>query len=171
MNTMQSENTALMDEPEEATRRRRLERDADGRLWFIENEARTSVRVTICFPWSQPDRLYSIRNGENEEVWFVEDPDKLDESSAAALRAAVEEVHFSFSVVRITDVHPEQELRVWKVETEQGARQFQTKLDDWPRPIPGGGWVLRDLAGDLYVIADPKVLDAKSAQLLAAFID
>jgi len=171
MNIMQSDPSALLDENAPSPADRRLERDVDGRLWLIRGGERTPVRVTICFPWSQPDRFYSIRDSENREVWFVEEPDRLDAASAEALRGAVEEVHFAFSVTRILAVEPEQELRVWHVETEQGCRQFQTRLDDWPRPIPSGGWLIRDLAGDLYLVENPDALDARSRDLLAAFVD
>ena len=33
-------------------------------------------------------------------------------------------------------------------------RTFQTRLDHWPCELPGGGLLIRDVAGDLYYIAD-----------------
>jgi hypothetical protein len=54
---------------------------------------------------------------------------------------------------------------------EAGNRSFQTHLDDWPRVLPGGGLLIRDVAGDLYRLADPKRLDKKSRALLWAFVD
>ncbi len=37
--------------------------------------------------------------------------------------------------------------------------------------VPGGGIVIRDVAGDLYHVADPEKLDAKSRTWLWAFVD
>jgi hypothetical protein len=62
------------------------------------------------------------------------------------------------------------ELRRWRVRTRQGERSFQTRLDEWPRPTPGGGLLIRDLAGDLYHVPEVAALDEKSRRLLWAFI-
>jgi hypothetical protein len=37
--------------------------------------------------------------------------------------------------------------------------------------VPGGGIVIRDVAGDLYHVADPKRMDDRSKRLLWAFVD
>ena len=65
----------------------------------------------------------------------------------------------------------EVEIRTWKVETRQGPRSFQTRLDDWPTEVPGGGIVIRDVSGDLYLVADPNGLDEGSRERLWAFVD
>jgi hypothetical protein len=31
--------------------------------------------------------------------------------------------------------------------------RFQTPRDEWPREVPGGGLLIRDVAGELYFIA------------------
>ena len=72
---------------------------------------------------------------------------------------------------RIESVDEEVEIRIWKVRTRQGPRSFQTRLDDWPREVPGGGFLIRDVAGDLYHVADPRGLDEASRALLWAFVE
>ena len=57
------------------------------------------------------------------------------------------------------------------MQTRQGPRRFQTLRDEWPRPMPGGGIVLRDVAGDLYLVPDPKALDRASRDRLWALLD
>jgi hypothetical protein len=37
--------------------------------------------------------------------------------------------------------------------------------------LPKGGLLIRDVAGDLYRLPDPKTLDRKSRELLWAFVD
>ena len=63
------------------------------------------------------------------------------------------------------------EIRQWTVETAHGPRSFQTHLDDWPRVLPGGALLIRDVAGDLYRLPEPRELDRESRELLWAFVD
>jgi hypothetical protein len=147
-----------------------LERRGDGQLWAIANGASLPVRVHRCFPWSEPDQYLSLRDGENREVALVTHLDELEAESREALAASLLEAGFVLRVTSITEVEEEVEIRTWKVETEQGPRSFQTKLDDWPWDVPGGGIVIRDVAGDLYHIADPAAMDEKSRKWLWAFV-
>jgi hypothetical protein len=148
-----------------------LERRADGQLWAELNGNRRAVRVHRCFPWSEPGHFLSLRDADDEEFALVDSPDDLDEPSRLALEAALVEAGFVLEVMRITDVDEEVEIRTWKVETRQGARTFQTRLDDWPAEVPGGGIVIRDVAGDLYHVVSPEDLDARSRKWLWAFVD
>src|SRR6266480_2862312 len=91
--------------------------------------------------------------------------------SRAALETALAVAGFVFEVTRVLEIEEEVEIRRWQVETRQGPRTFQTRLDDWPRTLPHGGLLIRDLAGDLYHLAAPEQLDRQSRELLWAFVD
>jgi hypothetical protein len=148
-----------------------LERRADGRLWAVrEGEARP-VWVRRCFPWSEAGRHVSLRDGDENEIAFVADPSTLDAASREALEGALAEAGFVFEITRVLEIEEEVEIRHWRVETRQGERRFQTRLDDWPLELPGGGLLIRDVAGDLYRLADAGSLDKKSRALLWAFVD
>ncbi|MCH7890742.1 MAG: DUF1854 domain-containing protein [Gemmatimonadetes bacterium] len=149
----------------------KLERRADGQLWAVSNGEERAVRLHRCFPWSEPGRYLSLRDTENEEFALVRSLDDLEPASRSVLQDAIAEVGFVLEVERITEVEEEIEIRTWKVETRQGPRSFQTRLDDWPMDVPGGGILIRDVAGDLYHVADPDKLDAKSRTWLWAFLD
>ena len=149
----------------------KLERREDGQLWAASNGDERAVRVHRCFPWSEPGRYLSLRDTENEEFALVRSLDDLEPASRSVLQDAIAEAGFVLEVERITEVEEEIEIRTWKVETRQGPRCFQTRLDDWPMDVPGGGIVIRDVAGDLYHVADPEKLDAKSRTWLWAFVD
>jgi hypothetical protein len=149
----------------------RLERRADGLLWAVKDEIATPVTVRRCFPWSEPLQHLSLRDADDEEVAMVQHPAELDEPSRRALEEAVREAGFAFVITRVLDVEEEVELRHWKVETAQGSRTFQTRLDDWPRQLPGGGFLIRDVGGDLYRLENPAELDKKSRELLWSFVD
>ena len=155
-----------LEENEELT----LERRADGQLWAGMGGKERAVRVHRCFPWSEPGRFLSLRDGQNEEFVLVPDVRQLEGDARRALESALLEAGFVLEVTGISDVSEEVEIRTWKVQTRQGPRTFQTRLDDWPTEVPGGGIVIRDVAGDLYHVVDPGALDERSRRWLWAFV-
>jgi len=148
-----------------------LEQRADGRLWAIRGDEERAVWVRRCFPWSEPGRYLSLRDSDEEEFALVRDPAELDSSSRAALEAALALAGFVFEITGVLEIEEEVEIRRWRVETRQGARSFQTRLDDWPRTLPQGGLLIRDVTGDLYRLGRPAALDRRSRELLWAFVD
>ena len=144
---------------------------ADGRLLVMIDDVLVPVRLRQCFPWSQPTQHLSLRNDEDREVAIVDDPGDLDEESRRAIEQAIAEAGFVLEVTRVLDIEEEVEIRQWTVETRQGSRSFQTHLDDWPRALPNGDLLIRDVAGDLYRLSNPKGMDKKSRELIWAFVD
>src|SRR6266487_2411831 len=149
----------------------RLERRADGRLWAVRGDAQRAVWVRRCFPWSEPGRFVSLRDDGDQEFGLVRDPAELDPASRRVLEEALMAAGFVFEITRVTAIEEEVEIRHWRVETRQGTRSFQTRLDAWPRPLPHGGLLIRDVAGDLYHLPEPAALDHQSRALLWAFVD
>ena len=148
-----------------------LARRADGQLWPTRGDDACAVRVRRAFPWSEPARFISLRDAADREFAMVTEPESVDADSRAALQSALAAVGFVFVVTAVSAIEEEVEIRSWRVQTVQGARAFQTRLDEWPRPLPGGGLLIRDVAGDLYRIDDLAALDAKSRELLWAYVD
>ena len=143
----------------------------DGRLVAVVSGQPVPVRLRQCFPWSHPHRHLSLRDQEDREVAFIDDPEALDAESRAALERALAEAGFVLEVTRVVAIDEEVEIRHWTVETRQGDRSFQTHLDDWPRVLPMGGLLIRDVGGDLYRLPAPAELDRRSRELLWAFVD
>jgi hypothetical protein len=148
-----------------------LRSSGDGRLLIRTGGKWVTVRLRQCFPWSEPGRHVSLRDDADEEVALVDDPASLTVESRRALERALAEAGFVLDVTRVLDVEEEVEIRQWTVETKHGKRSFQTHLDDWPRVLPMGGLLIRDVAGDLYRLPAPQTLDARSRELLWAFVD
>ena len=148
-----------------------LRNQGDGRLRALIGERTVAVKLRQCFPWSEPTRHISLRDNDDKEIALVDDPGLLDAESRQAFELAVAEAGFVLEVTRVLEIEEEIEIRQWTVDTKQGKRSFQTHLDDWPRVLPSGGLLIRDVAGDLYKLADPKGLDKKSRALLWAFVD
>jgi hypothetical protein len=143
----------------------------DGRLFVVVDDVRVAVRLRQCFPWSEPHRHLSLRDDDEREIALVEDPEFLDPESRDALDHALVIAGFVLDVTRVLAIDEEVEIRQWTVHTAHGKRTFQTHLDDWPRVLPGGGLLIRDVAGDLYRLVRPKEMDRASRELLWAFVD
>jgi uncharacterized protein DUF1854 len=148
-----------------------LRTTADSRLAVVVDSLPVPVRLRQCFPWSEPGLHLSLRDDEDREVAIVADPAQLDAESRLALEQALAAAGFVLDVTRVLDIDEEVEIRQWTVETRQGHRHFQTHLDDWPRTLPNGGILIRDVAGDLYRLTAPDEMDKKSRELLWAFVD
>ncbi len=141
----------------------------DHQLWAETGGRSAPVVVHRCFPWSDPARHISLRDHDEEEFAYVRDVSELDDESRAALERALVAAGFLLEITAVEDVSEEVEIRHWAVRTRQGSRRFQTRLDDWPVRIAGGGLLIRDLAGDLYHVPDPEALDSASREWLWAY--
>lgn len=142
---------------------------SDHQLWAETGGRSAPVVVHRCFPWSDPARHISLRDHDEEEFAYVRDLSELDDESRVALERALAVAGFLLEITAVKDVSEEVEIRHWVVRTRQGARRFQTRLDDWPVEIAGGGLLIRDLAGDLYHVPDPEALDPVSRKWLWAY--
>ncbi len=157
------------DEPARAALR--LERRGDGRLWALFRGEAQPVKVCRCFPWSEPTLYVSLRDNEEEEIALVRELAELEPASREALELALAEAGFVMEIQEIFAIDEEIEIRNWKVGTCRGKRSFQTPRDEWPREVPGGGLIIRDVSGDLFYVPDPESLDAASLRLLWPFVD
>jgi len=147
-----------------------IDRSADGQLIVVIDGKPVAARAVKCFPWSEPQRFISLRDDKNNELMLVNDLTQLDPASRKALELALLESGFVLEIIRIDSIEEEYEIRNWKVVTKQGARTFQTERDAWPRAVPGGGLLVRDVAGDLFHV-QPESLDAASRKLIWALVD
>lgn len=145
--------------------------ESDGDLLLLKNGKKIKVNIKPCFPWSTPGQYFSLVDKEGEEIEFVANANKLDESSRSAIEQSLAEAGFCFVIEKIIKIEEEFELRRWWVKTAQGERQFQTKLLDWPREMDGGGLLIQDVHGDLFYIKDPAKLPMPGREKLSAFID
>ncbi|MDP0500336.1 MAG: DUF1854 domain-containing protein [Verrucomicrobiota bacterium JB022] len=142
----------------------------DGRLLLQQGEQWISVRLRPCFPWSRAGEFLSLRDEDDKELALVEKLSHLDRESCEAVKKALEQTTFVFCITRVRSISRRFELRLWKVDTRQGPRTFTTKLEDWPEQKQNGQILIRDIAGDLYVIPVLTELDAASQDKLWAYL-
>ncbi len=149
----------------------RLERGVDGQLWMHTADRPERVWPVRCFPWSEKHRFISLRNADDEELALVEDPARLQRPAREALETSLEEVGFLLEIETILELEEEVEIWTWLVETERGRRRFQTRRDEWPTRTVGGGHLIRDVAGDLFHIAEVDALDEASQRRFWVFLE
>lgn len=141
-------------------------------MFLIQGEnTEVSVKLHPCFPWRYPSSHLSVRNHEGEELGYIKDMDELSEDSQNAVKRSLAEALFHFEILDVLKVEEDFELRNWLVVTSQGERTFQTKLTDWPRRLPSGSYVIRDVHGDLFVIRNAESLSKSSLKKMKAFTD
>ena len=149
----------------------KLTRRPDGRLWLSLPERDVRVRPVRCFPWTAPDEHISLRDDRERERAYITSMSELDASSRRALEQTLAQTGLVLHITAVLEIEEDFEMRRWKVQTRGGLRMFQTKLDAWPRRVPGGGLVIEDVAGDLYWFPEPRTLDPASRKLLWAYTD
>ena len=143
----------------------------DGRIYITINGKDVAIRVRPCFPWSYPKSYISLQDDDDNEVALIKDLKVLDHSSRKCLNHVLLDTVFVIEINKVISCKEEFEVRAWDVETQQGLRKFQTKRDTWPRILPGGDLLIKDVAGDLYCIHSPHGIDPHSRKQLAPFID
>ena len=145
-------------------------KDFCGQLTVSKNGKDIPVHLIRCFPWSDPDKYYSLRDSKGNEVFLIEELRDLDSLSQKAIMAELADARFILEITKVDVIEKEFELRNWIVETKQGRRTFQTGLEEWPTLLPSRGILIKDIVGDLYHIVDYSLLDKKSRELLKGFV-
>ena len=148
----------------------RLWLGAGQRLWLEHRGSTVSVRPVRCFPWSAPGELVSLRDADETEHYLVESPEELDAASQAALASALSSAGFVLEIEAILSIEEDYEVRLWRARTRHGLRTFQTRLDEWPWVAPDGGYLIRDLCGDLFRLPPVERMDEKSRHWLWAYV-
>ena len=149
----------------------RVRRREDGQFEALWQDQSVVVRVVRCFPWTEPGRFISLRDPDEREIALIADLGELDCASREAVEAALAEAAFVLEVTHVESIEEEFEIRNWRVQTRQGARTFQTHRDEWPRAVDGGGFLVHDVAGDLFRIPPAEQLDDETRRKLRVYVD
>ena len=161
----------MMLDSEKTKKSLKIERRTDGQLWTEHDGKDVVLHVQPCFPWTSPQQHISLRDDADNEVALISDLAEVDSTSRSLIEEALSETAFVMEVDAVIDRTEEFEIRTWEVQTKQGRRKFQTKRDEWPTTMPDGSLMIRDVAGDLFRVSEPKAMDTKSRKYLAPFID
>lgn len=142
-----------------------LQRELDGTLTFLPakgSEASRDCSILRSFPWSMPYQYISIRDKDGAELHLI--PDLA--SAPDALREIVESELSTQELIplirKIHHVDDTFEVVVWRVDTDSGPVEFQTRHDEDIRSLDGNRIVFRDHQGMLFEIPNLDQLDPDS---------
>jgi hypothetical protein len=153
-----------------------LHRRVDGRLVLRRESGKgetteTPVQVACCFPWTHPYEFISLRDDKGREQKLIENLQQLETPIRELIENELAQRNFMPRIIGIEAITDEIELFHWKVITNVGARNFLTRRSDHPRKLVNGDVLIKDVSNDLYLIPNPKGLDAKSLKLLWVYLD
>lgn len=148
-----------------------LELKNDGLLYFNNEKGQKQITVKQCFPWSKPDELLSLRDDKSKEVFLIERISDLSKSNQGQLTNYLFKVDLVLKIIKILSIEEDLQLRSYHVETVQGVRSFQTKLDEWPEVKPDGRVLISDLSGDLFQIESFDLLDECSKKEISYYMN
>jgi hypothetical protein len=142
-----------------------LRREADGTLTFSPadgSEASKDCRILRSFPWSMPFRYISIRNKEGTELLLIPELADVPDSLRKIVESELETQELIPAIHKIHSVDDTFEVVVWRVDTNSGRVEFQTRHDEDIRLLEGNRIVFRDHRGMLFEIPSLDQLDSKS---------
>lgn len=147
---------------------RRLSRDEQGRIVLHreDDEPLAGVRVARCFPWSLPDRYFSVRDPDGQEVWLIKTIDELGDESRAVIEQELTAQEFLPNITKVNSVVERFDVTAWDVETDRGPIELRIKHSEDVRMLESGRVVIRDHAGGLFAVPDLSQLDEKSQRLI-----
>ena len=148
-----------------------LERDALGRLVFIDNkgEPHVGVHPVRAFPITAPGAGIGIMNQSGKELaWFP----NMAAISKAELELIEEELsgrEFMPVIEQITKVSTFATPSIWDIETDRGPTRIRLKGEEDIRRIAGNTLLIADSNGLQFLIKDATQLDKVSKKLLDRF--
>lgn len=151
-------------------------------LLFIQNGAAlhltlkedcTHLRVGIfrAFPLTRPQHWYSVRAQDGKEIGLIPDPAALSVANRLLVEAHLQRRYVVILILRVLRAEKRFGTVDWEVETDRGACRFTTRdlRDTLQSPEPGC-YLLTDVDGNRYRIADLAALDPRSQALLFRFV-
>lgn len=124
--------------------------DKDMSLYTLINEQWTRVDLKPCFPVSNSDKFFSVRDKDGKEIKLIKSLEDINELSRNTIKEYLRFKTFKFEITGIHLIEEDFGVRHFEVETKEGSRNFQTELDKWPNRLSDGSILIEDIYGDQY---------------------
>ena len=148
-----------------------LERDALGRLVFIDNkgERHVGVHPVRAFPITAPGTGIGIMNQSGKELCWFPDVASISEAELGLIEEELAEREFMPVIEKITKVSTFATPSIWDIETDRGPTRIRLKGEEDIRRIAGNTLLIADSNGLQFLIKDSTELDKVSKKLLDRF--
>jgi hypothetical protein len=137
------------------------------RLTIEDDRCFMKVGVMRAFPFSDPEKFLSVRDGAEKEVGMIVNPAELTEENRRLITEDLERRYLVPVVSRIVSAKERFGSVEWVMETDRGVCRFTTQnlRENSQRPAPGR-IVLSDVDGNRYDIRKIEGLSQQSQELL-----
>jgi hypothetical protein len=146
----------------------KLKREKDGTLTLIRSNKKRSknVRSVVLNPMSISAKWYELQSEDGRTLETIPDLAALDVPTRKLLEEDIRDRYVLPEIKKIVSLRQESSISYWEVETDRGPRDFVIKerLDNIIED-GSGGYSIKDVVGNYFVVKDPGKLDAKSRRL------
>lgn len=119
------------------------------------------------FPYSRPDRFFSVQDGANKEVGVLRDLAGLDSEEREIVGQELERRYYTPKVSRIRDIRRDSGMFRFELDTDRGpATYFVRNWRDSAHEVMPGRWQILSVDGQRFQIEDLNALDKHSQNLL-----
>ncbi len=148
-----------------------LERDALGRLVFIDSkgERHIGVHPVRAFPITAPGAGIGIMNQSGKELCWFHNMAAISGAELELIEEILAEREFMPVIEKITKVSTFATPSIWDIETDRGPTRIRLKGEEDIRRIAGNTLLIADSNGLQFLIKDSTKLDKVSKKLLDRF--
>ncbi len=130
----------------------------------------TTVTAARGFPWSHPDRMIVLRDGDGNEVTCIDDLTKLPARSRGAIEAWLQRHTFVPRILRVNAVKSANAVTLFEVSTDRGNHRVLLREREDLRALADGRTLIRDADGQIFELPPPDELDAHSRRELSQIV-
>lgn len=143
-----------------------IELGEEGDLLVRADDEAVVARAARCFPWTEPDRFVVLRDGDDREIFTIDDMTELSPASRAAIETWLERHTFIPRVQRVLSVREGNAAILFIFETDRGRQQVKVREREDLRPLADGRTLVRDTDGVTYELPPWDRLDEESQREL-----
>jgi hypothetical protein len=133
------------------------------RLTIDDDRSCLKTQVFRAFPLSNPNRYYSVRDGDGKELGMIREPSELSAENRKLIEEELDRRYFVPAIRRVASITERFGTVEWEVETDRGHVRFTTRdlRENLIRPSPGR-YIMTAVDGNRFDVQDIRALDAQS---------
>lgn len=145
----------------------------DGGFVSMEFDGVRYPRIVLhrAFPFTDPDKYISVRDGENRlrEIGVIEDLSVLSDDAQQILKEQLDIRYFTPKILKIKKIKEEYGYSYWNVKTDRGDCCFTADSGGISK-ISDTYIIIRDVVGNRFKIEDLNQLSTKELKMVDLYI-